>query len=125
MTSLPRSRFRPWDVVLVPFPYGEQTAVSKVRPAVVVSSARLPQRTRMYYVAMVTNAEHRPWDGDVAVSDLEQAGLPIPSIVRSAKLATIDQSAILRALGTLPNPDRVRVAAAIQDFLAKSAVFAS
>ena len=33
-----------------------------------------------------THAEHRPWDGDVAVSDLKLAGLPIASIVRAAKI---------------------------------------
>jgi mRNA-degrading endonuclease toxin of MazEF toxin-antitoxin module len=120
MTYSPKSRYHPWDVVLVPFPYSEQSAASKVRPAVVVCAARLPQKTRMYYVAMVTNAEHRPWDGDVPVSDLKLAGLPIPSIVRSAKLATIDQTAILRAVGILPNRDRSQVADAIQAFLANA-----
>jgi len=120
MTASPGNKFRPWDVVLVPFPYNEQAAVLRTRPAVVVSGARLSQATRMYYVAMVTNAEHRPWDGDVAVSDLKLAGLPIASIVRSAKIATIDQSAIVRTLGTLPNPDRAALAGAIRGYLARA-----
>jgi mRNA interferase MazF len=120
MTSWPRNKFRPWDVVIVPFPYSERSA-SKVRPAVVVSSATLPQKTRMYYVAMVTNAAHPPWEGDVPISDLKLAGLPIPSIVRSAKIATIDESAMVRALGSLPKVDRGLVSIAIRAFLASIA----
>jgi mRNA interferase MazF len=103
--------------VLVPLPYTEKTA-TKVRPAVVVSSEELAQKTRMYFVVMVTNAEHAPWAGDVPVSDRAAAGLPIPSIVRSAKLATLDEAAIIRSLGSLPVADRVKVAGEIRTFLA-------
>jgi mRNA interferase MazF len=91
---------------------------SRVRPAVVVSSEELPQKTRMYFVAMVTNGEHVAWTGDVSVSDLATAGLPIPSIVRSAKLATLDEAAIIRVLGSLPAPDRLDVGRALRAFLA-------
>jgi mRNA-degrading endonuclease toxin of MazEF toxin-antitoxin module len=117
MTSLERGKFRPWDVVLVPLPYTEKTA-SKLRPAVVVSSEDLLQATRLYFVAMVTNAEHAAWAGDVPVSNLATAGLPIPSIIRSARLATIDEAAIIRSLGSLATADRVKVASEIRAFLA-------
>jgi mRNA interferase MazF len=80
------SRYRPWDVVVVPFPYSDQ-AQATVRPGIVVSAPRLHQQTRQYFVAMVTNAKHSAWDGDVAVSNLKGAGLPVPSVVRPAKLA--------------------------------------
>jgi hypothetical protein len=39
---------------------------------------------------MITSAEHSGWLGDVAISDLDRAGLPAPSIVRPAKIATIE-----------------------------------
>jgi mRNA interferase MazF len=117
MTRSAGSKFRPWDVVVVPFPYAERTQ-SALRPAVIVSTPRLHQRTRMYYVAMVTNARHEPWDGDVPISNLKRAGLPVPSIVRPAKLATIDESAMERAIGSLPAKDRVEVLASLREFLA-------
>lgn len=117
MTSSAGSRYRPWDVVVVPFPYSEQQQ-SVVRPGVIVSTPRLHQKTRMYYVAMVTNAAHAPWDGDVAISNLKGAGLPVPSIVRPAKLATIDESAIVRAVGSLPTKDRAKVLDSLSAFLA-------
>lgn len=39
---------------------------------------------------MITSAENRGWAGDVLILDLDAAGLPAPSIVRTAKIATID-----------------------------------
>lgn len=39
---------------------------------------------------MITSAANRGWLGDVEILDLEQAGLPAPSVVRSAKIATIE-----------------------------------
>lgn len=117
MTSSTKGRYHAWDVVLVPFPYAERPQ-RKVRPAVVVSSSRLADATRMYYVAMITNAAHAPWSGDVPVSDLAAAGLPIESVVRTAKIATIDEQSLLRSLGSLPKPDRARVSAACKNFLA-------
>jgi mRNA interferase MazF len=113
------SRYRPWDVVVVPFPYSDQTQAT-VRPGVIVSAPRLHQKTRQYYVAMVTNAKHTAWDGDVAVSNLKGAGLPAPSVVRPAKLATFDESTIVRAVGSLPTKDRAEVLKSLTAFLASS-----
>ena len=101
----------------MPFPYSESQQ-SVVRPGVIVSAPRLHQKTRMYFVAMITNARHAAWDGDVHVSDLKAAGLPVESIVRPAKVATFDESAIHRVVGTLPIKDRSRVLESLRGFLA-------
>ncbi len=39
---------------------------------------------------MITSAENRGWPDDVPVTNLKMAGLPSPSLIRSAKIATID-----------------------------------
>jgi mRNA interferase MazF len=117
MTASSARRFRTWDVVVVPFPYSEAQQ-TVVRPGVIVSTPRLHQKTRMYYVAMITNARHAPWEGDVRVSDLKAAGLPVESIVRPAKIATFDESAIYRAVGSLPAGDRKDVLESLRGFLA-------
>ncbi|NJD30894.1 MAG: type II toxin-antitoxin system PemK/MazF family toxin [Gammaproteobacteria bacterium] len=117
MTSLRRSKYRSWDVVLVPFPYTDRTH-AKVRPAVVVSASTLSDSAGMYYVAMITSAAHPAWQGDVPVSDLRAAGLPAASVVRPAKIATIDERALIRAIGKLPKSDREQVASSIHRFLA-------
>jgi mRNA interferase MazF len=92
-----------------------------VRPGLIVSAPRLHQKTRMYYVAMITNAQHDAWDGDVLVSNLNESGLPIPSRVRPAKLATFDEPAIGRAIGSLPALDRARVLESLRMFTASLA----
>jgi mRNA interferase MazF len=69
------------------------------------------------WLAMITSAANRGWPGDVAVSDLELAGLPIPSIVRPAKIATTEARDAER-LGTLPPADRRAVRRYLRERLA-------
>ena len=71
----------------------------------------------LLWLAMITSAANRGWSGDVTISDLQAAGLPIPSIVRTAKLATIEARDAQR-LGTLPPADRVAVSRSLRDWLA-------
>ncbi|MBS0366200.1 MAG: hypothetical protein JSR67_10300 [Proteobacteria bacterium] len=46
----------------------------------------------LLWVLMITSAENRGWPGDVAIPDLETAGLPAASVIRAAKIATIEAS---------------------------------
>ena len=92
--------FEPGDVIKVPFPYVERP-VKQYRPALVVSSPELQEVHGLLWVTMITSAKNKPWAGDVEVAHLEEAGLPAPSVVRCAKIATIEASAATRigALG--------------------------
>jgi mRNA interferase MazF len=65
---------------------------------------------------MITSAENRGWPDDVSISDLGTAGLPAPSIVRLAKIATVDARDAQR-LGTLPILDREAVASRLRGIL--------
>jgi len=56
-------------------------------------------------MAMISSAEHAPRPPDVAVDDLEAAGLPAPSIIR-CKLFTLDHRLIRGRLGRLNDKDR-------------------
>lgn len=80
---------RQGDVVKLPFPYTDRSA-RQSRPALVVSTGPLEDRHRLVWVVMITSAENRGWPGDVPVTDLALAGLPAPSLIRTAKIATID-----------------------------------
>jgi mRNA interferase MazF len=70
----------------------------------------------LLWLAMITSAANRGWQGDVAISDLLAAGLPVPSIVRPAKIATIEARDAER-LGTLPDEDQAAVARYLRDTL--------
>src|ERR1700737_1918502 len=99
--------FEPWDVVRGPFP-SPARPVGQPRPALVVAAGDLETVHGLLWLAMITSAEHRGWPGDVVISDLGGAGLPAPSIVRPAKIATIDARDAGR-LGTLSPTDREEV----------------
>jgi mRNA interferase MazF len=81
--------FERGDVVKVPFPYTDRST-RQHRPALVVSAARLERVHGLLWVLMITSAENRGWYGDIPVTDLRAAGLPVPSLVRTAKIATIE-----------------------------------
>lgn len=100
--------FEAWDIIKVPFPYTDRP-VRECRPAVVVAANSIQQEHGLLWVLMITSAANRGWRGDVAVSDLQQAGLPAESVVRTAKIATIESKEAER-IGRLPAPDRVSVA---------------
>jgi len=55
----------------------------------VISNRKLA-RFGLIWVAMITSADNAPWSCDVAIADLARAGLPAPSVVRTAKIACIE-----------------------------------
>lgn len=109
--------FDAYDVVVVPFPYVDRLA-EKRRPALVVSSRALATYG-VLWVAMITSAANDPWTCDVPIADLERAGLPAPSVVRSAKLACIEPGRVVRRAGTLDARSASQVAARLGEFFAK------
>jgi mRNA interferase MazF len=106
-----------WDLVKVPFPYTNRP-VQQRRPALVVAIPDAPGAPELLWVLMVTSAANRGWSGDVAVSDLAVAGLPAASVVRSAKIATIETQDAER-IGQLPPEDRTHVIEALRGNLAQ------
>jgi mRNA interferase MazF len=103
--------FKQGDVVKVPFPYTDRST-RQSRPALVVSTGSLEDSHRLVWVVMITSAENRGWSGDVPVTDLALAGLPAPSLIRTAKIATLD-AADATKLGRLSAASLRKVLAAI------------
>ena len=112
-------RFEAWETVSVPFPYTDRDLAPR-RPALVISLPELEAQTGQIWVAMITSAENRKRIGDVTVADLSSAGLPIPSLCRPSKIATID-AALARPLGMLAKPERRAVLKSLRGFLALKA----
>ncbi len=104
--------FKPGDIVKVPFPYTDR-ATRQSRPALVV--ADLAEHS-LLWVVMITSAQNRPWPDDVTVTDLETAGLPAPSVVRPAKIATLDVGDAQR-IGVAPQALLATVLKQIKDRL--------
>jgi len=93
------------DVVLVPFPFTDQSG-SKKRPAVVVSSDRY-QRERPDLILMPITSQNPSSIrfGDVPVSDTKAAGLILPGVIKPI-LLTVEARLVIKTLGRLVDDDQ-------------------
>ena len=93
------------DILLVPFPFTDQTT-AKQRPAVVVSSSAY-HRDRPDLILLAVTSQVRPANkvGEAAVTKWKEAGLIKPSVLKPL-LTTIERGLIRRKLGSLTEQDR-------------------
>ena len=95
--------FKRGDVVLVSFVFADGSG-SKVRPALVVSSAAYHRGRREAIVAAITGNVTRRLSGDHFISEWKEAGLFFPSVVTGI-LRTIERTMVQRRLGSLARED--------------------
>ena len=96
------------DVVLVPFPFSDLSA-TKVRPAVIVSSALYHSTEPDLLLAALTSkiaAATGPFD--YVLNDWQTAGLRYPSAFKPV-IFTLDPARILHRIGTLTPVDVAQV----------------
>ena len=104
------------DVVLVSFPFTDQTA-AKRRPAVVVSSDAYHHERPDVIVVAVTSRTSRPASiGDVMIEKWREAGLLKASLIKPI-FTTVEQTLILRKLGALQQEDVAALRKALQEVL--------
>lgn len=105
-----------WDVVAVHFPFLEGTD-AKRRPALIVSADRLHTEHGVYWIAMITTAKSGRRPNDIAVSNLQRAGLPEDCVIRVARMTAIGDSQIARRLGDIAPKERNAVVALLKQYL--------
>lgn len=108
--------FKRWDVVAINYPFVEGDA-AKHRPGVIVSTDRLHKSHGLFVAAMVTTARAGVRPDDIEVNDLAKAGLPVPCVIRPARIVTLNAGMIARRAGTLSMKDRNAVVAMLETFL--------
>lgn len=106
-------RIAPWDIVVAPFPYSDRLA-EKRRPALVISSGELLERHQLIWAVMVTSASNPRWASDVTIKDHEEVGLPAPSLIRPAKIASFDPARVIRVAGRLGSVEQDAVRTALR-----------
>ncbi len=113
---MPTTRFEFGDIVLVPFPFTDQTA-AKQRPAVVVSNAAY-NRAKPDLVLMAVTSQLRATAafGEVWIGLWQAAGLLKPSAVKPV-FATIEQRLVIRRLGSLAATDQTALRQAIREVI--------
>lgn len=96
------------DVVLVPFPFTDQSGTKK-RPAAVVSSSGYNAGRRDLVIMAITSQVRQPLGfGEALVNDWQSAGLIKPSVLKPV-LTTIEQGLVIRTMGTLSAADLRRL----------------
>ena len=109
-------RYNRGDVILVPFPFSDQT-VTKKRPAIVVSSDTYNSISPDIVIMAITGQTRGPFGvGEFLIEDWQGAGLLKPSAVKSA-ISTIEQSLVLKLLGRFSSEDLSTLEKALKELL--------
>lgn len=104
------------DVVLVPFPFTDQSSAKK-RPAVVISSgAYHHERPDLIIMAITSQVKPIQTVGEVIVNDWQGAGLLKPSAIKPV-ITTIERGLIINKLGQLKKDDHAALERAIGQIL--------
>ena len=85
------------EVVLVPFPFTDQTGTKK-RPAVIVSSTAYNLTRNDLVLMAITSQVRKPLKSDeVEIFDWQKAGLLKPSVIKPV-FTTIEKNLVIRKL---------------------------
>ena len=104
------------DIVLVPFPFTDQSGIKK-RPAVVVSSAAYnTSRPDLILMAITSQIKSAPGFAEVVVGEWQKAGLLKASVVKPV-ITTVERWLVLRQLGRLDQSDRATLQQAIRTMI--------
>jgi mRNA interferase MazF len=92
------------DVVLVPFPFSDQTTIKK-RPAIVISTNEYNDNSPDVIIIAVTSQVNDVMEiGECLIIDWQKAGLINISSIKPA-ISTIEKTLILKDLGKLSDRD--------------------
>jgi mRNA interferase MazF len=93
------------DVILVPFPFTDQST-TKQRPAVVISSSHYnTARPDLILLAITSQVRASLAFGEALVADWQTAGLIKPSVFKPL-ITTIEQVLVIKRLGNLSTNDK-------------------
>lgn len=104
------------DIVLVPFPFTDQSTTRK-RPAVIISSGEYNNGRPDCIIMAITSRLHQVNKlGEEILVDWQGAGLLKPSVFKPI-LTTVENTLILRKLGHLQSDDQCTLETIIQNIL--------
>lgn len=105
------------DIVLVRFPFTDQTTAKK-RPAVIISSNAYNQNRPDIIIMAVTSQVHGSggYMDDIQIQKWQHAGLLKPSVIKPI-LTTIEKKLTLKKLGTISENDKADLVQGLQIIL--------
>ena len=104
------------DVLLVPFPFTDQTTTKK-RPTIVISSNIYNQQKQDVLLIAVTSQISMPLQfGEMLIIDWAKAGLLKPSVVKPI-ITTLEKNLVIRKLGKLASLDLENLQVSLQQIM--------
>ena len=104
------------DIVLVPFPFTDQSGIKK-RPAVIVSSPAYNAARRDVLIMAVTSQSRSAGAiGEIQIKEWKSAGLIKPSVVKPV-ITTVEASLVIRRLGQLRKEEQEALRKAISQIV--------
>ena len=92
------------DIVLVPFPFTDQSAIKK-RPAVVICSpAYISERPDLIIMAVTSQIKTAGLIGEAVIKDWQAAGLLKPSVIKPV-VTSIEKTLVIKTMGRLSGDD--------------------
>lgn len=93
------------DIILVPFPFTDQSQAKK-RPAVVISSkAYNTERPDLIIMAVTSQIKPASIIGEVIIQAWQEAGLLKPSAIKPV-ITTIEKPLVIKVMGQLKEEDQ-------------------
>lgn len=106
--------FEQGTIVLIPFPFTDLSG-AKVRPTLVVSSRLKGEDVVVVFISSVRPKKNEAADVSVKASRIN--GLKADSIIKCAKIATLDKKMILGEIGILEKDIMKKVSSALKKIL--------
>lgn len=104
------------DVVLLPFPFTDQTTAKK-RPAVVISSTDYQRNhPNIILMAITSQIKSCAYFGEANIVQWKAAGLLKPSVTKPV-LATVEKNLIIKKLGQMHEEDQQAIKKSLQIIL--------
>lgn len=103
------------DILLVPFPFSDQTRIKR-RPAVVISSSFYNQNQLDLIVMAITSQTAKLYRGDTLIVDWKQAKLLHQSAVKPV-LSTLDKALVICKLGELSDRDKINLQKTLKEII--------
>lgn len=103
------------EVILVRYPFSDLSN-SKIRPAVIISSAHISQDI---LITPLTSKTQLLLEGEFILSDWKKAGLNVETAVKRG-IYTIEQSLILKKVGKLVSADATELQQSLRLWLGLS-----
>ncbi len=107
------------DIILVPFPFTDQSTTKK-RPAVVISSkAYNTERPDLIIMAVTSQIKPTSTIGEIIVQQWQEAGLLKPSAIKPV-ITTIEKPLVIKVLGRLKEDDNKGLQESLREILGQT-----